>query len=187
MPFSVGPSLALPHWTTLKRRLNYVEEISLFRHRGKRLRLHWVTDDIAIARQPVADEWLTLRSEGVRCVVDLRAEAPDNAAEVEQHGFCYLRVPIVEGDAATADELETLTGWIDEHLREHGPVLVHCREGRGRSPMVVLASLVRMGIPLAEGYRLVKRAQPAVALNSDQEATLAHFSEVQAGITEDGT
>ena len=96
-------------------------------------------------------------------------------------------MPIIEGEAATTGELEMLTGWIDEHLREHGPVLVHCREGRGRSPMVVLASLVRLGIPLAEGYRLLKRAHPAVALNSNQEAALIGFAESCAEIKEDGT
>jgi protein tyrosine phosphatase (PTP) superfamily phosphohydrolase (DUF442 family) len=163
------------------------EESPLFWHRRKRLRLHWVTDGIAIARQPATDEWSTLRDEGIRCVVDLRAESPDNAAEVEQHEFCYLRVPITEGEAATTGELEMLTGWIDEHLRQHGPVLVHCREGRGRSPMVVLAGLVRSGIPLAEGYRLLRRAHPAVALNSDQEAALLRFAESRAEIKEDGT
>ena len=96
-------------------------------------------------------------------------------------------MPIIEGEAATTGELETLTTWIDEHLREHGPVLVHCREGRGRSPMVVLAGLVRLGLPLAEGYRLLKRAHPAVALNYNQETALMRFAEGRAEIKEDGT
>lgn len=157
----------------------------MFWHRRKQLRLHWITDMIAITRQPTADEWSSLREEGIRCVIDLRAESPDNASDVEQHKLCYLRLPIVEGEAATTGELETLTGWIDEHLREHGPVLVHCREGRGRSPMVVLASLVNLGIPLAEAYRLVKRAHPAVALNYDQESALMRFAEERTGIKED--
>lgn len=53
--------------------------------------------------------------------------------------------------------------------------------------MVVLASLVKLGFPLAEAYRLVKRAHPAVALNYDQESALVHFAEGRAEIKEDGT
>jgi protein-tyrosine phosphatase len=164
-----------------------VKEVLVFWHRRKRARLHWVTNDIAFARQPAAGDWPLLRDEGVRCVVDLRVEAPDNAAEVQQHQLCYLRVPIAEGEAASQDDLRQLTGWIDEHLSEHGPVLIHCREGRGRSPMVALASLVRLGIPLAEGYQLVKRANPAVALNNSQEAALMRFAQDQPKVREGGT
>lgn len=147
-----------------------------FWRRRPRLNLHWVTDDIAIARQPADSDWPSILKQGIRCVVDLRAEASDNAAAVEHHALCYLRAPIREGEAMSTEELQLTTAWIEEHLGEHGPVLVHCREGRGRSPMLVIASLVRLGLPLHEAYKITTRGQPAVALNSQQQEALEQFA-----------
>ena len=147
--------------------------------RRPRLNLRWVTDDIAIARQPTDSDWPSIRDQGIRCVVDLREEARDNFEAVEQCELCYLRAPVREGEAMSTEELRLTTAWIEKHLDEHGPVLVHCREGRGRSPMVVIASLVRLGLPLNEAYKITARAQPAVALNSQQQEALVQFAQEQ--------
>jgi protein-tyrosine phosphatase len=143
------------------------------------LNLHWVTDDIAIARQPADSDWPSICEQGIRCVVDLREEASDNGNVVGPHELCYLRAPIREGEAMSTEGLQLTTAWIEEHLGEHGPVLVHCREGRGRSPMVVIASLVRLGLPLHEAYKITMRGQPALALNSEQQAALVQFAQLR--------
>jgi protein-tyrosine phosphatase len=128
-----------------------------------------------------------VREQGIRCVVDLRAEAAENSTEVTGQELCYLRLPIAEGDAAGQQELDQVTSWIDEHTGQHGPVLVHCREGRGRSPMVVLAYLVSSGFPLHEAYRLVTREHPGVAINTPQQEALVLFAESRRTTEGDGT
>jgi protein tyrosine phosphatase (PTP) superfamily phosphohydrolase (DUF442 family) len=155
--------------------------------RRRRLRLHWITDDVAISREPVDEDWRSVREQGIRCVVDLREEAGDNAPAVGLYELCYLRAPIREGGGASTDELRRTTAWIEEHLGEHGPVLVHCREGRGRSPMVVIAWLVRFGLPLREAYKITARGQPALALNIAQQEALVRFAEQQSSPREGGT
>jgi protein-tyrosine phosphatase len=150
--------------------------------RRKQLNLHWITDDIAVSRQPSVDEWAYVRDSGINCVVDLRAEAPDNGEVLRQHEMCYLRVPIEEGGPASQDELAQIARWVEDHLDRHGPVLVHCREGRGRSPMAVIATLVAFGIPLYEAYKVSSRAHPGVSLNTDQQNALVLFAAGQARI-----
>src|SRR4051794_5180218 len=111
---------------------------------AKALELYWLTSDIAVSREPAVDEWRAVREAGVRCVVDLRAEQEDNGVVVQQAGMRYLRLPIDEGGAPTEQELELVTDWIVERIASEGPVLVHCREGRGRSPLVACAALVKL-------------------------------------------
>lgn len=185
-PFPARRLRGAPNWTTQADWEDYEKEDTLFWRRGKQLQLHWITDDIAISRQPVGQEWASLREQGVSCVVDLQAEAPDNTRDVAEHELCYLRLPIVEGDVAEQTELEQVTAWIDEHAEQHGSVLVHCREGRGRSPMVVLAYLVRLGYPLPEAYRLMTRAHSRVAINAAQQEALVRFAEARSATEEDG-
>lgn len=145
------------------------------RRRRKAHRLYWLTSDIAVSREPGPDHWAEIHTAGVRAVVDLRSETEDNAELVHRHGFQYLRAPIDEGSAPTPQELSLVTDWILTRIAD-GPVLVHCREGRGRSPLVACAALVKLGIPPFEAYQALRRARPEVALSAEQEETLRQFA-----------
>jgi protein-tyrosine phosphatase len=157
-----------------------------WRHR-KQHRIDWLTDDIAISAEPSADDWPGLRAAGVRCVLDLRQEALDNAGVVNAAGLGYLRVPIAEGEAPSQDELRLATGWIDEHLGTDGPVLIHCREGRGRSATVAVAALVNFGMPLFEAYRITMRVRPQTSINDAQQEALRRFAEARERFREAGS
>ena len=159
----------------------------MFWRRRKQNRIYWITDDIAISAEPTNEDWPDLRIAGVRCVVDLREEAPDNAGVVGAAGLGYLRLPIVEGEAPTQDELRLATGWIDEHLSSDGPVLIHCREGRGRSATVAIASLVSMGMPLFEAFRLTLRVRPQTSINDAQQSALRTFAQGREPFREAGS
>jgi protein tyrosine phosphatase (PTP) superfamily phosphohydrolase (DUF442 family) len=149
-------------------------------------RLYWLTSDLAIAGEPGDTELAALRAAGVRAVVDLRAEAPDRGASVAAYDLRYLRLPVVEGEAPGTDELRLLTSWIVERIQSDGPVLVHCREGRGRSAMVACAALVSLGLPLFNAYQALSRARPDVALNGAQADALLAFAEGRDDLTPRG-
>ncbi len=159
----------------------------MFWRRPKQHRIFWITDDIAISAEPSNSDWPALRLAGVRCVIDLREETPDNAGAVDAVGLGYLRLPIVEGEAPSQDELRLATGWIDEHLTSDGPVLIHCREGRGRSATVAIAALVSMGMPLFEAFRLTLRVRPETAINDAQQAALRTFAQGREPFREAGS
>ena len=159
----------------------------MFWRRPRQHRIHWITDDIAIAAEPSSTDWPALRLAGVRCVVDLREEAPDNAVVVGAVGLGYLRLPIVEGEAPSQDELLLATSWIDEHLSSDGPVLIHCREGRGRSATVAIAALVSLGMPLFEAYRMTLRVRPETAINNAQQEALRRFAQGREPFKEAGS
>jgi protein-tyrosine phosphatase len=140
-------------------------------------RLYWLTSDIAVSREPGPQHWADIRAAGIRAVVDVRAETEGSADLAHANGLQYLRAPIDEGLAPTTQELSLVTDWILARIGNDGPVLVHCREGRGRSPLVACAALVKLGIPPFEAYQALRRARPEVALSPEQEETLRHFAQ----------
>jgi protein-tyrosine phosphatase len=100
----------------------------------------------------------------------------ERSALAQTQGLRYLRLPLDEGSAPDIDQLRLVTSWILERISGDGPVLIHCREGRGRSAMVACATLVRLGIPVFDAYQTLRRARPDVALNDAQEEALRLFA-----------
>lgn len=148
----------------------------MFWRRSKTPEVYLLTDDIAIAPQPEEKDARAIRELGFRSIVDLREEAPDCGPVFRAQSLNYIRVPIVEGAAPTVDELYEVAGWVTGHVLDDGPVLVFCREGRGRSAMVAVASLVKLGLPLPEAYSLLMRARPNAVISTRQMKALEAFA-----------
>ena len=138
--------------------------------------VYLLTDDIAIGPQLAAASLPAVRDMGFVAVVDLREETPDAGVATRAQRLNYMRAPITEGAAPTLDELYEVTGWITAHILEQGPVFVYCREGRGRSAMVAVASLVRLGLPLPEANNLLMRARPTAVISTRQMNALEAFA-----------
>ena len=152
-----------------------------FRPRAAHLDVCWLTDDLALRPAPGDGDWTAIRQAGIRAVVDLRAEAADNTAIVtEVYDLRYLRLPIAEYEAPGDSELRLVTDWITERISAHEPVMVHCREGRGRSALVACATLIRLGLPTRDAYRMLLRARPQASLSKPQEELLQRFGETFA-------
>ena len=148
----------------------------MFWQRTKGPEVYLLTDDIAIGPQPSPNDLRTIRKMGFRAIVDLREEGEDVGAIVRAQDLGYMRVPIIDGAAPNFDELYEVTGWVTDHIQRTGPVLVFCREGRGRSAMVAVACLVKLGLPLSDSYSLLIRSRPSAVLSTVQMNALEAFS-----------
>ncbi|HLF71932.1 MAG TPA: dual specificity protein phosphatase family protein [Dehalococcoidia bacterium] len=142
-------------------------------------RVYWLSRDLAISPEPADDDWPLLHTASIRVVLDLRAEAEDAAHLAEAHGLRYLRLPIVDGAAPSDASLRLITGWVIERINANGPVLVHCREGRGRSATVACAVLVKLGMPLPQAFAALRRARWDIVLTKPQMEALERFSTAQ--------
>ncbi len=137
--------------------------------------LSWLTSDLAISRAPLAREWPAIKAAGIRSVLDLRlAECAEGVSE--SVGLAYLNLPVTDGGAPTADEMRYATEWVAGQIAGVGPVLIHCREGLGRSPLVACAALIRLGFPLSEAFLVVRRARPHMVFSDRQIAALQAFA-----------
>ena len=148
----------------------------MFWRRPKAPEVYLLTDDIAIGPEPAAGALAAIRARGFYGVVDLREEAPEIGPQVRALDLDYMRAPIVEGAAPTIDELYEITGWVTGHVLSDGPVFVYCREGRGRSAMVAVACLVKLGLPLPEANAILMRARPNAMISTRQMNALEAFA-----------
>lgn len=139
--------------------------------------LSWLTGGLAISPEPDPMQWPAIYRAGLRCVLDLRAESPGDRENIEAAGLRYLRVPVKEGAAPAPDSLRLLTDWIAGRMGEDGAVLVLCRTGRGRSAMVACASLVKLGVPPPDAFKLLRRARVDVDLSGEQQIALSKFAQ----------
>ena len=107
----------------------------------------WITPELAVGGEVWPDEWAGLAAGGLAAVVDLRAEAVDDAGALAALGLAHLHLPTPDHHAPSPAALDRGTAFI---RAAPGPVLVHCREGVGRSATLALCALVEAGhAPLA--------------------------------------
>jgi len=157
--------------------LMVLKALRLFRATRNSTPLYWLTYHLAIAPQPWRHEWPAIHEAGVRCVLDLRSQTQDDIHTIESLNMTFRHAPIVDGESPDQETLLELTDWVLDQQSSGGPVLVHCREGRGRSAMVACAVLIRMGVALPEAYRAVRQARgEAVALSDEQVNALEQFA-----------
>jgi protein tyrosine phosphatase (PTP) superfamily phosphohydrolase (DUF442 family) len=156
-----------------------LKALRLLRSTKNNTPLYWLTYHLAIAPQPWRHEWRAIRDAGIRSVVDLRSQTQDDIDAIEGLNMTFRHAPIVDGEALDQASLLELTDWVLDRQAAEGPVLVHCREGRGRSAMVGCAVLLRMGVSLPQAYRTVRQARgESVSLSDDQVESLETFAQL---------
>jgi hypothetical protein len=118
-----------------------------------------------------------LEAHGIRCVVDLAAELPDNARIVDGE-YERLRVPVLDRCAPTLDEVTKVADWTAARVREGKRVYLHCAFGRGRSAMAAAAVLLRLGEARTpdEAVMRVKRARPLIGVKGVQYQRLHEYA-----------
>ena len=144
-------------------------------------RLYWLTPRLAIAREPKAKHWRKIKAAGIEAVLDLREEACGAVERATAKGITYLWSPIKEYTAPTETDLERAATWVRDRLREDRTVMVHCRAGLGRSPLIASAALILDGVPLAVVQEALRRCRPTAILTESQAALLRGFAERHRG------
>lgn len=112
---------------------------------------------------PTAAGYRELADDGIRTVVDLRAEKP-SAAELAlpaAAGLRTVRLPVRDGQTPTERQVDQ---FIDVVRESAGPVFVHCGAGVGRTGSMAAAYLVRTGqaTPAQAALRTVAVGPPSI-------------------------
>ena len=155
--------------------------------------LHWIDGPwpgrLAIAARPRGGDWLedeikSWRRNGVDTVVSLLTpgEIEDLDLQHEQqycheNGIRFLLFPIVDrtvpqSDGDTAQLLEQL----ETVLAQGKNVVVHCRQGIGRSGLIAASLLAGRGFPPLDAIERVSAARQApIPDTPEQRAWIIHF------------
>lgn len=99
---------------------------------------------------------------GVERIVDLTAEMPipPHAARID-----YRCLPTLD---KTAPDIAAGVALVDALSADPRPTLVHCAMGHGRSPVIVIALLMRQGQTFDAALAQVQRLRPAARLSPAQ-------------------
>lgn len=123
--------------------------------------LDWVTDQLAVGGSfPRGAATRLAAEQGLQAVVDLRAEACDDAAELDAAGIAFLHLPTPDLCAVSASMLDEGVDWVRARLASGERVLIHCEHGIGRSATLALCVLAAEGMePLAALERAKDRRE----------------------------
>jgi predicted protein tyrosine phosphatase len=130
--------------------------------------LDWVTPDLAIGGSfPKGAAARLLADDGVGAVIDMRAEACDDAEELAALGLRFLHLPTEDHAAVDQAMLDKGVAFARRAAAERTKLLIHCEHGIGRSATVALCVMVDRGFdPLAA----LARAKDVRALVSPSPA-----------------
>jgi Dual specificity phosphatase, catalytic domain len=136
----------------------------------------WVTTSLAVGARLNDDAWGRLANElGVRRVVDVRLEACDDAALLSTHGIVLLHLPTQDCCALAPEAIDRGVAWVTGEIARGERVLIHCQHGIGRSALLALCVLVRLGRAPLDAMRALKDARECVSPGPEQLDAFVQF------------
>jgi len=112
----------------------------------------------------------------VNAIVDIRSERNDDPAFLEKHRVKYLKLSVPDVSVPNDEMLSLGAEFINEHHRAGDVVLVHCAKGRGRSPTLVAAYLMKYhAMSFEEADHLLESIRPLVALQGRHKRALREW------------
>lgn len=139
----------------------------------------WLSDEVADWHRAGVDVVLSLLTSDEEDSLDLKQEA----ALASGQGMKFISFPIPDRQApASPSELASVLENINFSLSSGKNVLIHCRQGVGRSGLVAACLLVTKGWePAATVKHLSSVRRVPIPETSQQRQWLDHFTAVLAG------
>ena len=130
--------------------------------------LDWITDDLAVGGFCAPDGLARLaREQGLGAVIDVRAEAVDDAGDWDRCGVTFLSLPTPDHAAIAPMMLRAGLAFAERARGAGRRLLIHCQHGIGRSVMLALCVLGQGGMAPLDALTLIKsrrrQASPSVA------------------------
>lgn len=112
------------------------------------------------------DEMLV--KEGIYADISLEEKLADNPVGAK----AFLWVPIVDHNGPTLENIKITNAFIRSVVDTNQKVYVHCKNGHGRAPTIVISYLMSTGMSYDDAYKLVKNKRPVIHLDIKQETFL---------------
>ena len=123
-------------------------------------RVQWITEYLALGHAPMSyDELDSIRTQGIHAIVNLCGEFCDLHKIESDQGFEVYYLPTSDDEAPTLQDLEKALDWLDEAIYLGKKVLVHCRQGIGRTGTFVTAYLLRKGFGMKLARKKVEKTR----------------------------
>jgi protein-tyrosine phosphatase len=102
----------------------------------------WLADEMAAWREIGVDSVVSLLTDDEVVELELRNEEE----ECRARGIRFRSLPIKDrGLPSSRDDIDAIVGELEAELSAGRSVLIHCRQGIGRSSLLAASTLVRSG------------------------------------------
>lgn len=132
-----------------------------------------ITDQLSVSDAPTDEDLREVAAGSYSAVIDLRSEGCDDMGLLEKLGLAFLHIEIDDTYTPTTEQLDEIFAFADYFLNRGKRILVHCRNGCGRSPLIVAAILIHRGTPTQAVLDLLYDRQPLIGL-SDRQKIFIH-------------
>lgn len=147
---------------------------------GLLLSLNWwdvVDEHFVVGGALMFDDLQRLRRQGVRAIVNLSAERPDNQQQLQAAEMDYLWLPVLDTFAPTVEQIHTGLQWIAPRVQAGHTVYIHCAAGRGRSTTLLACwYIATQNMSVAQVVPFLKHHRPQTALTRWQVRRLEEFA-----------
>ena len=137
-----------------------------------------ITDNIIISGEYTQNDVFTIQKLGVKCVIDMRSESLFDQSLFESIGINYFNIPVDNYFAPELDQIDNAIQYINSNISLDSKILIHCKEGVGRSSLIIIAYLVTTGLDLFESMKLVQSNRWGANLNNIQFQKLKKWYEI---------
>jgi protein-tyrosine phosphatase len=139
----------------------------------------WLEDEIAAWQQDGVDTVLSLLIPEEEKDLDLKNES----REVREKGMRFLSLPIPDREVPRAEsEVRTAVEELDADLSSGKNVVIHCRQGIGRSGLVAACLLITKGLSLGAAIDTLSAARGVeIPETSEQRRWIDRYAATLAG------
>jgi protein-tyrosine phosphatase len=139
----------------------------------------WLEDEMAAWRRAGIDTVLSLLTPEEEQDLDLKREAPEAKAQ----GMKFASLPIPDRQVPNSEsEVSAALNRIDADLSAGKSVVVHCRQGVGRTGLVAACLLVARGLTPEGAVKALSAARGnPVPETDEQRRWIDHYAAVLAG------
>jgi len=136
-----------------------------------------IDDNIYLSGEYNTNDLLHINKLDIKCVLDMRSEIKFDKKEFDSIGIDYFNIPVDNFYPPNNDQTTEAVNIIDKYIKSNQKILIHCKEGVGRSPFIVIAYYITRKEDLYESIKLIKSKRWGVNLNKIQLKHIKKFYE----------